>query len=107
MIRVAFRKSPKSTSLMTVAPNFFDARFPISTDRRPSDGVYRAARPVGQLVNTPQHANDSHPAAPWRRYGLLLRVWPLQYCRAETPPPRCFPLLDSRAPCPDSGRVPR
>ena len=39
--------------------------FPIWTDCRPSDGVHRAARPVGQLVNTSHHVNDSHPASPW------------------------------------------
>jgi hypothetical protein len=33
--------------------------FLIWTDRRPCDGVHRAARPVGQLVNTSQHVNGS------------------------------------------------
>jgi len=38
--------------------------FPIWTDRRPRDGVHRAAHPVGQLVNTSQHVNNSHPGKP-------------------------------------------
>ena len=38
--------------------------FPIWTDRRPCDGVHRAARPVRQLIHASQPLNGSHSGGP-------------------------------------------
>ncbi len=77
--------------------------FPIWTDRRPCDGVHRAARTVGQLVNTSQPVNGSHSGNPWGRCSPLPLsvVTPTVSCKdiAAAFPSRCsFPPLHGGGP---------
>src|SRR6266852_5774184 len=84
--------------------------FPIWTDRRPRDGVHRAAHPVGQLVNTSQHVTNSHPGEPGGLCGPVppsLATPTVSFKdTAAASPSRCsFRPLPVR--CSRSGRGPR
>ena len=77
-LRVELRGATATSDASLLVPRELDERLGLGAlieqhlvDRRTGHNRQfplsdRAARPVGQLVNTSHHVNDSHPAEPWR-----------------------------------------